>query len=106
MPKIPTRYDGDVAIIGMSCRFPGDATSPEAFLEVLKNGESAWSEVPKDRFDIDAYYHPSHDRRGTTVARGGYFLKEDPGNWDAPFCTYSVCSKCTFLTRSSRHECR
>ncbi len=82
-------HDADVAIIGMSCRFPGDATSPEAFLDMLKKGGTAWSEVPRERFDIDAYYHPSHDHRGTSVAKGGYFLKENPAQWDAPFCRLS-----------------
>jgi acyl transferase domain-containing protein len=86
MRGTPQSSSDDVAVIGMSCRFPGDATSPESFFEMLKKGDSAWSEVPKERFDIDTYYHPSHGHKGTIVARGGYFLKEDPANWDAPFC--------------------
>lgn len=51
-----------VAIIGMSIRFPGDATSPEAFWDMLVAGRSAWSEIPASRFNIDAWYHANPDR--------------------------------------------
>jgi hypothetical protein len=54
-----------IAIVGLSCRFPGEAENPQGFFEMLVRGESAWSELPKSRFDIDAYYHPSVDRDGT-----------------------------------------
>lgn len=53
-----------IAIIGMSCRFPGDADSIDGFWEVLSKRRSAWSEVPKDRFNAEAYFHPSSDRQG------------------------------------------
>jgi acyl transferase domain-containing protein len=53
-----------IAIVGMSCRFPGDADTPQGFWDLLSQGKDAWSEVPKDRFNIDAYYHPSSDREG------------------------------------------
>jgi hypothetical protein len=47
-----------IAIIGMSCRFPGNATSPEKLWELVSQGRSAWSEIPKDRFNNDSFYHP------------------------------------------------
>jgi acyl transferase domain-containing protein len=53
-----------IAIIGMGCRFPGDASNPEKFWEMLTNGRAAWSEIPPERFNIDAYYHPSAERGG------------------------------------------
>jgi acyl transferase domain-containing protein len=74
----------DIAVIGLSCRFPGDAKSPDEFFEMLVNARSAWTEVPKDRFDINSYWHPSHDRHGCMVGRGGHFLAEDVGLFDAP----------------------
>lgn len=52
---------------------------------MLKNGRDAWSKIPEDRFDVDAYYHPSHDREGNIIAQGGYFLKDDIATFDAPF---------------------
>ncbi|PHH87742.1 hypothetical protein CDD83_8461 [Cordyceps sp. RAO-2017] len=77
--------EGDIAIIGMACRFPGQATSPERFLDLLREGRNAWSKVPKDRFDINAFRHPNPDARGRTVAEGGYFLEADISRFDANF---------------------
>jgi acyl transferase domain-containing protein len=54
-----------IAVIGMGCRFPGDATSPEELWELLVNGRNAWSEFPKDRINIDGFYHPSGGRQGS-----------------------------------------
>jgi acyl transferase domain-containing protein len=74
----------DIAIIGLGCRFPGDAVSPSAFFDMLLKGRDAWSVIPSDRFNVDAFYHPSPGRQGSTVVRGGYYLKEDVGLFDAP----------------------
>jgi hypothetical protein len=74
----------DIAVIGLSCRFPGDAKSPDEFFDLLLKGGSSWTEVPKERFNINAYWHPSHDRHGSMVGRGGHFLSDDVGLFDAP----------------------
>jgi acyl transferase domain-containing protein len=73
-----------VAVVGMVCRYPGDASSPEAFFKMLAEGRSAWSEVPKDRYNIESYYHPSKDRMGATRSRGAHWMKEDVSVFDAP----------------------
>ena len=85
MPE-PIEKDGmsPIAIVGMGCRFPGEATSPAAFFEMLSRGRAAWSEVPKDRYSMERYWHPSNARSGTMTAKGGHFLKEDVGLFDAP----------------------
>ena len=57
-----------IAIVGMSCRFPGEADTPEGFWNLLARGESAWSKIPKNRFDVDAYYHPFTEREGAVSA--------------------------------------
>jgi acyl transferase domain-containing protein len=63
------QFGGDasmpIAVIGMGCRFPGDATSPARLWELLVNGRSAWSEFPNDRINIDGFYHPSGNRQGS-----------------------------------------
>ncbi|KAJ4858515.1 KR domain-containing protein [Trichoderma breve] len=75
----------DIAIVGLALRFPGDATSPQKLWDVLERKESQWSEFPKDRLNIDGYYHPSNQRLGSLSFRGGHFLKDDISAFDAPF---------------------
>ena len=65
-----------IAIIGIGCRFPGGANDPEAFWRLLRDGVDAIREVPKDRWDIDAYYDPDPDAPGKMYARSGGFLKQ------------------------------
>jgi acyl transferase domain-containing protein/acyl carrier protein len=73
-----------IAVVGMSCRFPGGATSPDRFWELLQNGVDATGDVPKSRWDADAIYDPDPESvGGSYVSRGG-FLSEplelfDPG---------------------------
>ncbi len=71
-----------IAIIGMSCRFPG-ADGVEAFWEMLVEGREALSEVPPERFDIDRYYDPRPEQSGKIVSRRGGFLDEIR-RFDAP----------------------
>ena len=59
----------DIAIIGFSLRFPQDAVSPQSFWNMLAEGRSAVSEVPEDRFNINAFYHPDPDRLDSVSAR-------------------------------------
>lgn len=65
-----------IAIIGMGCRFPNGANSPEAYWELLKNGTDAVSEVPSNRWDIDAYYDADPNAVGKMYTRSGAFLDE------------------------------
>ncbi|CAG7922469.1 unnamed protein product [Penicillium olsonii] len=74
-----------IAIIGIGCRFAGDATDPSKLWAMLESGNSAWSEIPANRFNIDGWYHPNHENISTTNVRGGHFLKEDLGFFDAQF---------------------
>ncbi|RDW73588.1 reducing type I polyketide synthase [Coleophoma crateriformis] len=86
--QMPT--DTAIAIVGMGCRFPGAATSPEKLWELCSSAKSAWSEIPPDRFNKDAFYHTDGGRTGTTNARGGHFLLQDIGLFDAPFFNVSA----------------
>ena len=78
-------FDGDIAVIGMGCRFPGDAKSPAEFYEMLLEKRSGWRKVPEDHFIVNSFWHPSYDRHGTIVCKGGQFMKDDIGLFDAPF---------------------
>lgn len=74
-----------IAIVGLGGRYPGDASNPEKLWDLISNGRSALTEVPKDRFNIDAFYHPHHERQGTINIRGAHFMESDVSAFDAPF---------------------
>ncbi len=63
-----------IAIIGLSCRFP-KASSPQAFWDLLRNGVDAITEVPPDRWDVDAF-HSSDPKPGKITSRWGGFLDD------------------------------
>ncbi|KAI3541422.1 PKSN polyketide synthase for alternapyrone biosynthesis protein [Colletotrichum filicis] len=80
-----------IAIIGMACRFPGSVSTPESFWELLNNARKGHGEVPEDRFNAEAWRHPSHERKGAIQPDSGFFLDEDPAVLDAPF--FSITAK-------------
>ena len=53
-----------IAIVGMACRFPGEASSPEAYWDVLKNGKDVVSEISPQRWGTDFYQHPDQKEPG------------------------------------------
>ncbi|MGB3533735.1 MAG: type I polyketide synthase, partial [Microcoleaceae cyanobacterium] len=63
-----------IAIIGLDCRFPGGANTPEAYWELLKNGVDAITEIPSYRWDIDKYYDSNPDIPGKMYTRYGGFI--------------------------------
>ncbi len=63
-----------IAIIGLSCRFP-QAESPRAFWELLRNGVDAITEVPSDRWDVDAF-HADEPAAGKILTRFGGFVDD------------------------------
>uniref|UniRef100_A0AAU3GVI0 SDR family NAD(P)-dependent oxidoreductase n=1 Tax=Streptomyces sp. NBC_01401 TaxID=2903854 RepID=A0AAU3GVI0_9ACTN len=72
--------DEPMAIIAMSCRFPGGITTPEALWEVLAEGGSVLSEFPADRgWDTEGIYHPEPGTPGRTYTRTGGFLTDVAG---------------------------
>lgn len=54
-----------LAVIGFSLKFPEDAISPDSFWKMLMEKRCASKEIPKDRMNIDALYHPDIERHDT-----------------------------------------
>lgn len=73
-----------IAIIGMSCRFPNGANSPEAYWTLLKDGVDAISEIPENRWDNSRYYDPDPNKAGKIVTNMGGFL-DQVDRFDAAF---------------------
>jgi Beta-ketoacyl synthase, N-terminal domain len=54
-----------VAVIGMGCRFSGDATNPQKFWDMLCKGQDGWSEGNVSRFTTKSFFHPAPEMSGT-----------------------------------------
>ncbi|MFW9259889.1 SDR family NAD(P)-dependent oxidoreductase [Nostoc sp. CALU 546] len=65
-----------IAIIGIGCRFPGGANTPEAFWKLLRDGVDAITEVPANRWNIDTLYDPDTAKPGKMRTRWGGFLNK------------------------------
>ncbi|TGB19163.1 amino acid adenylation domain-containing protein [Streptomyces palmae] len=76
--------DEPIAIIGMACRLPGDANTPEEYWELLERGGDGIVEVPKDRWDAEALYDPDPDALGKSYCSSGGFVTPID-LFDAPF---------------------
>jgi acyl transferase domain-containing protein/acyl carrier protein len=65
-----------IAVVGMACRFPGGADSPDAFWQMLLDGVDAIGPVPSDRWNGDALFDPDPDAAGALATRWGGFLRD------------------------------
>lgn len=63
-----------IAIIGMACRLPGHSDTPERFWEGLEAGRDMISEIPAERWDLEAFFDPDPGTQGKMYTRGGGFV--------------------------------
>ncbi|MEZ0022169.1 acyl transferase domain-containing protein/NAD(P)-dependent dehydrogenase (short-subunit alcohol dehydrogenase family)/acyl carrier protein [Kitasatospora sp. MAP12-15] len=74
-----------IAIVAMSCRYPGGVGSPEDLWDLVDSGTDAMSDYPTDRgWDLYTLRGAGTDERGTSVSRGGGFL-DTVADFDADF---------------------
>lgn len=73
-----------IAIVGIGCRFPGGANSPEALWELLAEGRDVVREVPEDRWSASAWFDEDPATPGRMNSRWGGFL-DDVRGFDAAY---------------------
>lgn len=78
-----------IAVVGFSLKFPGDATSANSFWKLLMEKRCTMTEMPDSRINLEAFYHEDGMRPGAINARGGHYVKEDLGAFDASFFSIS-----------------
>ncbi|MCA9694089.1 MAG: acyltransferase domain-containing protein, partial [Myxococcales bacterium] len=83
-PSLAAASDEPIAIVGAACRLPGGVASPDELWALLEGRVDAITEVPAERWPIDAYYDPDPDAPGKTYCRWGGFLT-DIDRFDAGF---------------------
>ncbi|MFG2052378.1 beta-ketoacyl synthase N-terminal-like domain-containing protein, partial [Micromonospora sp. NPDC048935] len=85
-PALPaTRTDEPIAIVGMSCRYPGGISSPEELWQLLAEGREGITPFPEDRgWDLANLFDDDPGSHGHSYARSGGFL-HDAGWFDADF---------------------
>lgn len=73
--EVPAPKGGEpLAIVGIGLRFSGGADTPESLWSLLENRIDAVSEVPPERWDIEAFFDSTQTRPGTTTSRWGSWL--------------------------------
>lgn len=97
----PIMTGSESVVVGMACRLPG-AKNPEQLWKNIIDQRDLQTKIPKDRFNIDAYYHPDGTHKGTVCLRHdlntydgltcvqmnaqyGYFLDDDIRKFDPEF---------------------
>ncbi|MGW0337816.1 type I polyketide synthase, partial [Streptomyces sp. NPDC003011] len=83
--RLRARTEEPIAVVGLGCRFPGGADSPERFWDLLREGRDAVVDVPADRWPADRWYSPDRNAPGTAYTRRGGFLTEGAHAFDAAF---------------------
>ncbi|MGW2329877.1 SDR family NAD(P)-dependent oxidoreductase [Streptomyces sp. NPDC001700] len=83
--EVEDREREPVAIVGMACRFPGGAATPEGLWELVADGRDAVGAFPTDRgWNLDGLYDPDGSGENTSYVDQGSFL-DGAGDFDPEF---------------------
>ncbi len=73
-----------ISLVGIGCKLPGNIDSPADLISALREGRDMVSDVPRSRWNVEAFYDPDPMTPGKTYVRKGGFI-EDINTFDAGF---------------------
>jgi acyl transferase domain-containing protein len=73
-----------IAVVGLGCRFPGGVVDADSYWHLLEDGVDAITEIPADRWDVDAFYQAEAGHPGKMSTRWGGFI-DGLDQFDAAF---------------------
>src|SRR3546814_9170074 len=90
LEAVEARSREPIAIVGMACRFPG-SPDLESYWRLLEQGRDAITEVPRERWDVDALYDPDPAAPGKMSSRWGGRWEEHTSELQSPMrSTYAA----------------
>jgi hypothetical protein len=76
LAELEARAREPIAIVGMSCRYPGGADDPGGLWDLVDRAGEGIAEFPDDRgWDLGRLYDPDPDHLGTYYVRESGFLR-------------------------------
>ncbi|MBP8532317.1 SDR family NAD(P)-dependent oxidoreductase [Streptomyces sp. MK37H] len=76
LKEVEAKNREPIAIVAMSCRFPGGVSSPEELWRMVADGADGLSPFPKDRGWHEEVYNPDPESQGTSYVNEGGFLHD------------------------------
>ncbi|TKY86834.1 hypothetical protein EX895_004475 [Sporisorium graminicola] len=81
-------YQDTLAVLGYALRVPG-ATSPSKLWDNIAAKRDLQQRMPANRYNVDRFFHPRAENKGSTNACFGYFLEQDLASFDNAFFNIS-----------------
>ena len=83
-----------IAVVGFSLKYPQDADSAPSFWSMLKEKRCAMTEWPRDRINLEAFYHRD-ENRDEKVCNSRLWRLSSTNSEIAKWIIKGLCAWCT-----------